>query len=156
MKEPRKLPKINWTPNSEGVRTLGQAIAIAQSAGIQIPNDIAFFVDENLPLNTYAKYFGRVSVYGEEVPWSDFYNRFGFIPLRINPVVLISDEAIVAVFTHEFHELNQLRRIFARAGGFIRAEVLEDLIGLGRPGNLHDIAWELADQAVIAMRGTLR
>ena len=46
------------------------------------------------------------------VYWQDHYNIFGRIPFLIHPDVLVSDEAIVAVFEHEMFELSKLREIF--------------------------------------------
>ena len=88
-----------------------------------------------------------------QVHWRDHYNRFGKIPILINPDVLRSDEAIVAVVVHEVYELEELRRMFAlRKRQQMRGD---DYLGHIRPGdrgNLHDKAWEMADQAVWNMR----
>jgi hypothetical protein len=131
---------------------LDEAVKIARAQGVQIPEDVTFFLDPALPTNTFAQYFARVSNYGDRVHWSEFFNKFGKIPVKIAQVVLQSDEAIVAVLAHECYEIERLRAIFSASGGSITAEVLEDLIGIGRIGNLHDRAWDVADQAVLKMR----
>lgn len=58
----------------------------------------------------------------------------------------------MAVIAHEMHELNSLRRLFEEAGGQMRAGRLANLIREGVPGNLHDQAWDVADQLVTQMR----
>lgn len=91
---------------------------------------------------------------GETVRWSQFYNNItGKIPVRIRPDVLESDEAIVAIFTHELHELNRLRQMFTANSGVMSAENLYRLVEEGFKNNLHDEAWDLANQAVLRMRG---
>jgi hypothetical protein len=86
------------------------------------------------------------------ISWDQFYNRFEQIPVRVNPVVLESDEAIVAVFGDEMHELNSLRALFEANGGAMRAGELSRLIKEGIEHNLHDEAWDVADRLVAAMR----
>ena len=81
------------------------------------------------------------------------YNKNRKVPFRIHPDVLTSDEAIVAVFRHEMHELSLLREVFMQSGtesmdgtdhGLQTAE--------GRPGNFHERAWDEADKIVLRMR----
>jgi hypothetical protein len=66
---------------------------------------------------------------------------------------LTSDEAIIAVLQHEWHELSLLRRVFLRSGtesmngtdyGLQTAE--------GRPANFHDLAWDEADKIIRRIR----
>jgi hypothetical protein len=75
----------------------------------------------------------------------------GKVPFLIRPDILKSDEAIVAVFAHELHELEVLPPIL-REG----KKSIEDFIRHtcpGTPGNLHDKAWDVADAMVERMRG---
>ncbi|HWE98104.1 MAG TPA: hypothetical protein VG269_29430 [Tepidisphaeraceae bacterium] len=150
-------PALAWAKNVDGARSLEEAVRIARANGVEIPDDVSFHLDEDglLPPNTSAQYYYAGNQWvGKPVRWTDFYSKFtGKIPVQILPSVLESDEAIVAVFTHEFYELNSLRRIFSANNGVLRAEVLHDLINPGIPRNLHDEAWNLADQAVLRMRG---
>jgi hypothetical protein len=50
------------------------------------------------------------------------------------------------------HELNGLRTIFEERGGSLPAGELRNLVVAGRPGNLHDHAWDAADHLVKKMR----
>jgi hypothetical protein len=78
-------------------------------------------------------------------------NRFGRVPVRVRPEVFQSDERIVAILGHEMHELNGLRSIMDQRGQISGAE-LRRLIMEGNPGNLHDQAWDVADDLVARMR----
>jgi hypothetical protein len=143
-----------WRPNPEGPRTLEQAVEIARGIGIEIPDDVKFMIWKGpWPKNRFAEYLqlGDKDV-SEFITWERFYNKFEEIPVRLNPEILASDEAIVAVIGHEMHELNGLRRLFEEAGGQIRRVRLARLIREGEPGNLHDQAWDVADQWVAKLR----
>jgi hypothetical protein len=87
------------------------------------------------------------------ISWAQHYNRFGKIPFLIHPEVLTSDEAIVAVLTHELYEIERLRKVFRRSiGRTMNASDYGLQVAPGRPGNFHDQAWDEADLAVLRMR----
>src|SRR5207249_630473 len=96
-----------WRENSDGPRTLEQAVAIAQSHGVTIAADVAIVVDEwgliDEPL-VDARYFRWRGLPTEIIRWTQFYAPAGTIPVLLKPAVLASDEAIVAVLTHELYE----------------------------------------------------
>jgi hypothetical protein len=149
-------PKLEWRPNSPGqTRTIEEAIAIARRFGVHIADDVAFFVDEfgYLDKTTTAR-SSRVLPRLPQSPvyWSDLvHEKTGKIPFLIRPDILDSDEAIVAVFAHEMHEIDALRPILSEG-----KTSLEEFIRLtcpGNPGNLHDQAWNVADALVERMRG---
>ncbi len=94
---------------------------------------------------------GRDFLPGQRVSWEQFYNKYDNIAVKISKDILDSDEAIVAVMAHEMHELNGLRKIFAQRET-LTAEELGRLINPGHKGNLHDQAWEVADNFVAKMR----
>ena len=73
------------------------------------------------------------------------------VPFRIWPGILKSDEAIVAVLAHEMHEILTLRPFLERGEISIDDYVMHT--EPGRPGNLHDEAWDVADRMVDKMRG---
>src|SRR6266446_9490606 len=104
---------MRWQPNSEGqTRTIEEAIGIAKRCGVQVPDDVAFFVDEFGELGEASTARGpRVDKpAGAIVYWSDLvHDKTGKVPFRIWSGILNSDEAIVAVFAHEMHELEHLR-----------------------------------------------
>ena len=66
--------------------------------------------------------------------------------------IALSDEAIVALIAHEMHELNNLRILFEENGGVMPAGRLSNLISEGIAGNLHDQAWDVADNLIIEKR----
>jgi hypothetical protein len=149
-----QYPTVKWNPNSHGARTIEEAVAIAKKNGINIPDDILFISDEGtLASDTFAKYFGAIKKPGEIIRWKEFYNIHGKIPVRIREDVLLSDEAILAVFAHEMHELNALREIFSLNRGVITADELYRMISPGLSKNLHDQAWTIADELIIRLRG---
>jgi hypothetical protein len=75
----------------------------------------------------------------------------GKVPFIVRPDVLQSDEAIVAVFAHEIHELQSIRELL-RKHGEMSIESLGALTAFDNPGNLHDEAWDVADSLVERMR----
>jgi hypothetical protein len=157
-----QFPKERWLPNPSGEkRTIEEAVQIAKQNGVPIPEDVHFWENGKLK-GTLAGFqtegeTARVAGLTEDakgfVYWKNLYNKNGKIPIGINPEVLTSDEAIVAVFTHELSEVEGLRGIFAglmngRMQGYDFAAHTAPNI----PGNFHDKAWELADEAVRRMR----
>jgi hypothetical protein len=86
------------------------------------------------------------------VYWSDLvHGPTGKVPFLVQQGVFWSDEAIVAVFAHEIHELEYLRPLLQGRG-----ISTQDFIGhtcSGNPGNIHDEAWDVADRLVDRMRG---
>jgi hypothetical protein len=147
-------PNVRWQPNPQGeTRTVEEAKAIARKHGVLIPDDVEFFVDELDELHEGWTACGpRVDKpSGSLVEWTDLvHDRTGKVPFRLWPGILESDEAIVAVIAHEMYELESLRPLL-REG----AVTIDDLIAHTRPGNrgnLHDQAWDRADELVERMR----
>jgi len=151
--DPRTLP---WRANAGGARTLDAAIAFARARGIDIPDDVRFFVapDGLLPTNAYAKYCEVNS--HKSYSWEDFLGRPDRdgnrrVPIKVHASVLESDEAIVAVLAHELFEIQALRELFDDQQG-IEGITICRLICTGVKGNLHDRAWDRADELVTALR----
>jgi hypothetical protein len=147
-------PTIKWQPNP-GVetRTIEEAKAIAKRHGVPIPEDVDFFADELGELDENWTACGpRVDKpVGSIVDWTDLvHDRTGKVPFRVWPGILNSDEAIVAVFAHEMFELERLRPIFEEGTTTIEAFIAQTRPG--SPGNLHDQAWDRADELVERMR----
>jgi hypothetical protein len=85
------------------------------------------------------------------VRWSDLVHSLtGKVPFLVRQDVLKSDEAIVAVLGHKMYELAALRDILK--GGKTTIESFIDLTRPNNPGNLHDEAWDHADDLVQRMR----
>jgi hypothetical protein len=151
---PRMYP---WFRNPDGaVRSLDEAVEIARAHGVEIPDDILLkkVKGKMLPDNAYAQYFGRRGTDPKKmIRWEEFYDKdLDELVVRVSDSVFQSDEAIVAVLSHEMHELNELRRIFAESGGTLSMQRLHNLINPGIARNLHDQAWDVADKLVLAMR----
>ncbi len=126
---------------------------MARRAGVQIPDDVDFFVDEigDLDEDTTARGPRVTKPAGSTVHWSDLvHDLTGKVPFRIRPDIMSSDEAIVAVLAHELHELERLRPLLQQGESSI--ENFIELTRPGNPGNLHDEAWDVADELVERMR----
>lgn len=145
-----------WAQVRTGTATIyGEegALAFARQHGIEIPHDVRFTVlPEFVPPDAWATYGGFKGQIGGNnlIRWTDFYKQ-GNIPIRIRPEVLRSDEAILAVFSHEIHEIQSLRTIFSESGGAIRSGRLYELI---QPPNgiLHQEAVNIGDNLVRQLR----
>ena len=149
--KPKTYP---WTKNPDGVvRATADVKRVALEHGVEIPGDIQIFAVQGkwLPPDSYAQYLSRDFFPGQRVSWDQFYNRYENIAVKVSKDILDSDEAIVAVVAHEMHELNSLRKIFEERQT-LPAEELGRLINPGHKGNLHDQAWDIADQLVARMR----
>jgi len=152
-----QYPKMApYAPNIKGPRTASDAIALAKSKGIEIPDDIYIgFMKNWRRTDADAEYFYRKDEFdpNDWIKWTDFYHdKTGKIPVRFNAKILVSDEAIIAHIAHEMHELNALRQLFDEEEGEIQARKLMQLMGPGIPNNLHDQAWDVADKMVRALR----
>ena len=112
-----QYPTREWRDNPVGqIRTIEEAVAIARSFGVVIPDDVEFHVDEtgelHKDLTARAPRVDKPS--GERVYWSDLVHDITMkVPLRVWPGILKSDEAIVAVLAHEMHEILNLRRTWS-------------------------------------------
>jgi hypothetical protein len=147
---PRSAP---FAKNASGPRTIDEAVELAKQQGIEIGDDVAFYAKGDVPAGADAVYLSpRQAAAGEVFTWESLQNRFGQVPVRVRAEVLESDEQIVAVFAHEMHEINSLRRLFEE-GGSMTGGQLGRLINQGIKGNLHDQAWDAADAAVRRLRG---
>jgi hypothetical protein len=147
-------PSVEWQENPSGEkRTIDEAIEIARKYGVRIPDDVDFFEDEDdeLQENMTARGPKVTKVAGSVVYWSDLVNGLtGKVPFLVRPDILRSDEAIVAVFGHEMYELEALREILNE--GMTPIEYFIGHTSPGRRGNLHDQAWDYADDLVERMR----
>jgi hypothetical protein len=120
---------------------------------VVIPEDVDFFPDElgELDENNTACGPRVVRPAGTAIGWSALvHDRTGKVPFRFWPGILNKDEAIVAVFAHEMFELEQLRPLLQEG-----KMTIDDFIAHTRPnnpGNLHDQAWDRADELVARMR----
>jgi hypothetical protein len=159
-------PKVRWKKNQDGLkRTIDQAVAIAREYGVEVPEDVEFFEAEPGELEGSLKGFfsgrrfetargPRVTEHEDgRIVWQDHYNKHRKVPFRIHPDVLTSDEAIVAVFQHEMHELSLLREVFMRSRTGSRDGTDYGLqTAEGRPANFHERAWDEADRIILRMR----
>jgi hypothetical protein len=159
-------PTVQWKQNKDTlVRSIQEAIAIAQTYGVEIPEDVTFFVAEPGELKgTLRGLFSGQDFESAKGPtvtehkdgrihWQDHFNRYKKIPFQIHPDVLTSDEAIAAVFRHEMHELSLLRSVFMLSENkTMDATDYGIQVSAWRAGNFHDQAWSEADKLVLLMR----
>jgi hypothetical protein len=154
----RAISRRQWRDNPGGqIRTIEEAMQLAEQYGVVIPNDIEFHVDESGELNSDVTARGpRVDKpTGKPVYWSDLvHDRTHKVPFRIWAGILKSDEAIVAVIAHEMYEIRGLRSYLESGEITIDDYVMHT--EPGRIGNLHDQAWDEADRLVDLMRGVSR
>jgi hypothetical protein len=108
-----QFPRLEWRANPDGrSRTIEEAVSIAKSFGVAIPDDVAFFVDDYglLDASTTARGPRVTKPAGSCVYWTDLvHDKTGKVPFLLRPDILASDEAIVAVIAHEMYELERLR-----------------------------------------------
>ena len=150
--EPRTAP---FAANASGSISIGEAVEKTRALGVEIPDDVHFLTNDNLvPKGADATYMVPGRVHPSKVyTWESFYNRFGVIPVKVRPEVLESDEHAVAVISHEMFELNHLRRLFAESrSGKMTATELGGMVNAGIDNNLHDRAWNFADEMVRLLR----
>ncbi|WP_159670792.1 hypothetical protein [Andreprevotia sp. IGB-42] len=151
---PRMAP---YAINADGLfRTPAEALDLARAHGVYIPEDINIgFINKWMRVDADAEYFSQSKHYkpNDWIEWDDFYHPgTGKIPVRVNAALLNSDEALVAHLSHEMYELNSLRDIFEANSGALRAKHLDQLIGPGWAGNLHEQAWDVSDKLIYIMR----
>jgi hypothetical protein len=134
--------------------SIEEALAIAGSHGVQIPAYIRFDVcEEFVPLGAHASYLMLGLMEGQTaIQWTDCLNADGQVPVHLRPSVLESDEAIMAVFAHEVHEITALRAQFEANNGVLLAGEIYRLISPEIPRNLHSEAVDMADSLVLQMR----
>jgi hypothetical protein len=128
---------------------------IAEAHGVRFEDPVIILrVKDSIPLSgtiAHASHLSRRFDPDSRVNWDELFPG-GRISISVHRCVFLSDESIVAHFTHELYEVRELRKVFAEAGGSMTALDLHELIREGRKGNLHDRAWEEATHAVEAMR----
>jgi hypothetical protein len=161
-----QAPKVRWRRNKDGRRrTIEEEVEIARKYGVEIPDDVIFVEADPGELVGSMRWLRsgksfesakgpRVTEHTDQrIHWRDHYNRDGKIPFLINPDILTSDEAIVAVFQHEICELLMLRRVFIHSPDqSMSATDYGIQVSTGRTGNYHDQAWDEADKIVSRMR----
>lgn len=107
--------------NPDGVtRTAQEAVELARARGVVIPDDIHIqFPEKWTRADADAEYVDVGKRYRnatDKMTWDDFYHdQTGLIPVRLNPAIARSDEALIANIAHEMYELNQLRAKFEAA-----------------------------------------
>src|SRR5260370_6589275 len=144
-----------WTRTRSQPCSIEEAVALAQRQGVQLPAYIRFDVcEEFVALDAHASYLTLGKMEGHTpIRWADCLNVEGQVPVHLRPSVLESDEAIVAVFAHEVHEVTGLRALFEANHGVLPSGEVYNLISPEVPGNLHSEAVDVGDRLVRQMRG---
>jgi hypothetical protein len=121
---------------------------------VQIPAYIRFDVCEELvPPEAHASYLRLGSMEGHApIRWADCLNQDGQVPVHLRASVLMSDEAIVAVFAHEAHEITALRALFQANYDVLEAGRVFNLISPEVSQNLHSEGVAVGDRLVLQMR----
>jgi hypothetical protein len=132
------------------VRTVEEARAIAERAGVRLPPWIKIVVDPTMnEADGYAQYTLQSAPNGRSVTaWADLTCGESVV-VRVAP----SDEKIVAIFEHESWELSGLQRS-VEANQSMTAQGVQRLIDESSHTNLHGQGWALADKRVAIFRAT--
>ncbi len=147
-----------WAVTRPGPCSLEEAKLIAQRYGVELPEYIYFcpVPDDEVPPNAHAIYLDLGSQPGPAIiRWEDCLNHSEQVPVRVRESVFQSDEAIVAVFAHEVHEITNLRALFHANNGRLAVGRVYNLISPETPGNLHAEAVDIGDGLVRRMRGSM-
>ncbi|MFZ6646154.1 DUF4214 domain-containing protein [Undibacterium sp. TJN25] len=155
-------PRVKWAENPNGlVRTPQEVIALAESHGVVISEDVSIhFVENDQLLNSV----GAKAEYsqlprnaanqkpGDLMTWDSLKNSQGKIPVRFSTDLLTSDEAAVAHIGHEMFELNKFEDVGSMKVIDFRRAIMDRNSG-GVPNNWHEQAWDYADLLIQKMRG---
>lgn len=152
-RSPDKVTYGPWRQNAGSrTRTMAEACAIYErQTGRAIPSWVRFNPDRSVGADRHAEY-----VFGRNQRGSDPFRieqlEAGVV-VRVHPDVLQSDEAIVAVLTHELYELEGIHQRLVNGAEMTKADVIGHT-GSNRGENLHGKAWDIADVEVLLMRAT--
>jgi len=157
-----------WARNSDGlIRSQDEIAKLLKKHGVDVPNDVTFRVGKakHYPLtldDLFAGKGGLTAKFGnlsEDAPGGHVYFKdlispnTGKIHIEINPNMMGSDEAILAVMVHELYELEMFRGLFEENGGSLLYDTFKDEAMDGIPYNFHWNAWEIADDFIRKLRG---
>lgn len=152
----RPRTEARWRRNSHGqLRSVADVEAIARRHGI-IPDDFLRFrvgSARDFPNGELARYGPAIDTSRRVVEWSEFLTQGDpeLVLVRINPIVLDRDDAILAVLLHEVFEIERLAGEFNGNGGRISTARFLELVN-EKTGTLHLAAWDHADEYVEAMQ----
>ena len=149
-------------PNKDGtLRTESEIHALLEMNGITIPKDIEFHVGNREQFEggsiddlvhghiETARYSGLDVDSSGFVHYKDFYHSVtGKMPCLLNPALLVSDEAILAVVIHELHEMMLFRELFAENHGKLSADYFRAESMPMNGHNFHSQAWSAADEFI--------
>ena len=147
-------PRYTWRTNPGGKkRTLSEALELATQWEVKIPKYFEFHVASKtspLAANEFARAPGFKEFDGTIIKWEKLLNIRGRLPIRLNPSIFTSDEAIVATIAHEVFEIGMLEEHFDSKEPI---EKWEAETCSTNDGNFHCQAWDCADSLVKRMRG---
>lgn len=138
---------------------------VLRRGGVQVPDDVVIFVGDAKTFNgTLSDLRAGKRVLTAKLPdltedasgfvyFNKMYNTHGKIPIQINPSMMASDEAILAVMKHELYELGQFREAFRLSKGRMTFDAFRGEAMPGNPGNYHWMAWDEADEFIWWWRG---
>lgn len=142
-----------WTPNPDGPRSIADAIEFARTWGIEIEDDVKIVLGDAILRPDEDAAYGAFKS-NKRYRWEDLLIG-GRMTVKVRSNVLASDEGILDVLGHEMHEINALRRMFEERSEILGTELIE-LTEAGRPGNLHDEAWDVGGELVARLRAARR
>ena len=135
-----------WKPNQEGRRSVEDAVRLAKAWGVVVEDDVRVVASargdeylDSLGADVDAGYAGFRS--DRSYTWDELLIA-GKMVVKLRSTVLDSDEGILEILAHEMHEINSLREMFDQRDRIPGGELIL-LTEVGRPGNLHDEAWDV-------------
>jgi hypothetical protein len=152
---------LPWTGGRTGTKTVygpRGALALAKQYGLQLPEGVRIVVmdsavDVIAGTEATATWGGWGGLPNSPVSWNAMRRpAFGNdVVLFIRREVLANDESILAIFAHEFHELNEFRRLLAENGGSLTVAEMNG--NFAAPlGIVHQNAVQAGDALVYLIR----
>ena len=153
-------PRVSFRKNPDGkVFTDDEALAAIEKSGIDVPDDVQIQFVNTLGRKDGAKaqylQIGKVPE-DKTITWRSFKNIKGKIPVTFERTLFDSEEEFLAHVEHEMFELRKLESFFEKNRAVPARklrEMINDVRSGGLPNNLHEQAWESADDLILQRRG---
>ncbi len=147
-------PKItDWRKNSDGARSIEEAISSLAENDIIMPVDVKLILYEDLAPDVLAAYLlsSRCGV-ETQFQWDTLLTDEGMVTIKVHPSVFQSDEKIIAVISHELFELDLLRQHLNENGRVPATQIGRLISTTTTTKNFHCLAWKHGDHAVLEFR----
>lgn len=153
-------PRQTWAPNHPPARrSLKEALTLVAEYHGPVLDYVRVRVvaDRFLKPDTFAQYAAYGVTDARDYAWDDFFvstadgEEDDAVMVKVRESVFESDEAILAVLSHELFEIEKLCAEF-QAEPRMTGTKIDKLIGPDRGVNFHSQAWDHADDMIRKMR----